>query len=628
MKLSEWKDIDERFGYDGFLGVRIVDGKTEFYVWAPTAESVKLLLYKSYKDVSPYLSISLEKGDSGVWKYVHRRPLKKTYYCYEYTYNGYSSIGVDPYACAVGINGEKGYICKLSELNPNGWDRSTYVKLQKYTDAVLYEAHVRNFSSDPSSGINSKYRGKFKAFTINSSRTPGGKRSCVAHLRELGITHVHLLPVFDYDRLDETNPRAAYNWGYDPKNYNAPEGSYCTDPFNPELRITELKELVMSLHEQGIGVVMDVVYNHTYLPESSNLGKSFPSYYYRYREDGKLSNGSGCGNEIASDHAMVRKYIVDSVLFWAKEYKIDGFRFDLMACLDVDTLNEITRRLKELNPNAILYGEGWSAEAVELPPELAGSKVNSAKMPEFAYFNDNFRDAIKGAVFSDSSTGYVSGNYLLQKVVCDGLLGITDWAVNPRQVINYCEAHDNLTLWDKLTLSVGDRNDRDRRKMARLCAALVLLAQGVPFIHAGQEFLRSKPLGDGKFDHNSYASPDSVNSIKWGELDKNYLESEYITGLISFRKAHHLLRMATRDEVMSHSEILPSAEGTIAIHLYDEEEELLIFVNPIPRAKLFALPNGEWRLCVSDCTVSENALAIFCEAVYVPPISVMVLKKF
>lgn len=620
-------DIDNEYSCQCELGVNYKKERTVFKVWSPLACSVILNLYKHGSCGVPCESIAMERNEKGVWSSEYLKNAAGLYYTYEYHYNDSTFAGVDPYAHAVSINGERGYICDISRLDPPGWNKSGYVPLKNYTDAVLYELHVRDFSKDSSSGIAPKYRGLFKAFTQKNAFTPQGSPTCMSHIRDLGVTHVHLLPVFDYGRLDETDPESSYNWGYDPTNYNVPEGSYSTDPFDPEARIRELKELVLSLHDQGIGVIMDVVYNHTYYLEESNLNKSFPGYYYRY-VDGKPSNGSGCGCEIASDHAMARKYIIDSLKFWAKEYKIDGFRFDLMACLDVNTLNLISCELKSINPNVILYGEGWSGGAVAISHDIAASKYNANKTPDFAYFNDGYRDAIKGETFLDTALGYVSGNLHMRSAVINGLLARERWLPSPNQVINYCEAHDNHTLWDKLMVSAGGYHSRDRRKMARLAMALVLLAQGVPFLQAGQEFLRSKPLPDGGFDHNSYSSPDCVNSVKWDMLDKNKAEADYIKGIIAYRKAHRLFRMTTNDEIANHSQILdPFVEGTITLKLFNEEEELLLLINPIPRARAFVLPDGEWELNISDSTVSNSPLAIYCEGVFVPPISVMVLRK-
>ncbi len=626
MQIFDYKYVDENFCFNGFLGVRLSKRQTDFYIWAPLAEEVSVNLFRFAADNTPFYVLPLIKGDKGVWSLEVPRSLKGLYYTYNYTYSGEVGTGVDPYAKAVSANGEKGYICNPSDSDPYGWQDFGYVNLEKYTDAVIYEAHVRDFSSDPSSGISPKLRGKYLAFTQENTNTPSGRPTCLSYIADLGVTHVHLLPIFDYDRLNELDPWSDYNWGYDPENYNAPEGSYSSDPRSPEARIRELKELILSLHKKGIGVVMDVVYNHTYSLDNSNLNKSFPSYYYRFA-DGRPSNGSGCGNEIASNHVMCSKYIIDSVLYWAREYKIDGFRFDLMACIDIDTLNELESRLKRLNPSALLYGEGWSGGSVALGAEMSASKQNSYKTPGYAYFNDGFRDAIKGSNFADVELGYISGNYHLRASVINGLLGRDMWACDPCQIINYCEAHDNLTLWDKLILSASGCHERDRKKMARLAGALVLLAQGVPFIHAGQEFLRSKAMGNGEYDHNSYRSPDSVNSLKWYMLDYNGSEAEYFKGLIAFRKAHPLLRMDAHDDVAAHSEVLPSSDGTIQLHLFDENEELLIFVNPIPRAKVFILPDGEWELLLSDTMASPKPMGIYCEGVFVPPISVMVLRK-
>ena len=612
--------------YNGELGVKISGGKTEFSVWAPEAEAVVLNLYLKNDSLWPYAEISLKKGEEGVWKHVEAGNLCGRFYTYSYTYSGKVLVGVDPYATASGENAEKGYICDLSLTNPDGWENADYVTLESYTDAVLYEAHVRDFSKDASSGIPEEMRGKFKAFTVEDSKNESSKPTCLAHLKRLGVTHVHLLPIFDYATVDELHPDSSYNWGYDPANYNIVEGSYSSDATKPEARIKELKELVMALHKNGIGVVMDVVYNHTYHTDTSSLNKSYPDYYYRF-QNGRLSNGSGCGNEVASDRAMVRKYIVDSVLYWAKEYKIDGFRFDLMAVLDTETLNEIAKKLKEINPSAILYGEGWSADTIALDYTLAGSKQNAEKLPDYAFFNDNYRDAIKGSTFNERECGYISGKHALSGEIAKGLLARWDWCKNPCQIINYCEAHDNHTLWDKLLISAGNFHDYDRKKMSRLAGALVLLAQGVPFIHAGQEFLRSKPLGDGKYDGNSYKSPDSVNSLKWNLLDDNADEVNYFRKLIAFRKKNKLLRLKSAEEIEKHSKVISSPEGTVAIVLYDENEEILIYVNAIPRAKVLPLPPGEWRLYVSDVHASVIPMATFCEGVFAPPISVTVLKK-
>lgn len=621
----DFDNIDKKYKYDGKLGVRLSESATEFSVWAPIAEDVELRLYRAQQD-EPCDVIPLVPGGDGVWRYVYPKRLDGLYYTYCFTYGGVTQECIDIYAKAAGVNGERGYIADFSRTDPSGWKYENYVRLDSPTDAVIYEASVRDFSADPSSGIPKSARGKFAAFAEPDSSLPSGEPTCVGHLKKLGITHLHLLPVFDFEGVDETNPAGSYNWGYNPSNYNIPEGSYSRDPSDPELRIREFKRLVQTLHREGIGVVMDVVYNHTYRTENSCFNVSFPKYYYRQTSAGSWSNGSGCGNELASERAMVRKYIVDSLVWWATEYKVDGFRFDLMAVLDVDTINEIAERLREINPSVLLYGEGWSGGLIALSQELSASKENVRKTPQYACFNDSYRDAIKGDTFRDADLGYISGNYHYRQTVINGLLGSIGWAGSPTQVVNYCESHDNHTLWDKLILSVGGCHDDDRKKMSRLAMALVLLAQGIPFLHAGQEFLRSKPLGHGLYDHNSYKSPDSVNSIKWDKLGENIRESEYCRGLIAFRKAHPLLRLQSYWDIEHAANVLSSPDGTIAILLYGGEQ-ILILVNPIPRAKMFMLPDGEWYLYVSDIKASNEPMATYCEGIAVPPISAMVLIK-
>ena len=620
-----FSEIDNKYRYTGELGVELSENSTSFTVWAPCAEDVSLRLFRNQED-EPCEVIPLKSGEEGVWRYVYPKRLDGMYYTFAYTYNGTVREGVDIYAKAAGVNGGRGYIADLKKTDPVGWKDEQYVKLESPADAVIYEVSVRDFSADESSQIALSARGKFAAFYDRYSRLPSGEATCLGHLKKLGITHVHLMPIYDFLGVDEADPQKEYNWGYNPANYNVPDGSFSRHPEDPERRISELKKLIQALHREGIGVVMDVVYNHTYLTDGSCFDISFPKYYYRTDEHGNYTNGSGCGNELASERTMVRKYIIDSVLWWAKEYKIDGFRFDLMAVLDITTMNEIAKRLKEINPSVLLYGEGWTGGHSALPFEHSASKYNASHTPDFAYFNDGFRDAIKGDTFMDTALGYISGNYHYRQTIINGLLGSAGWASSPLQTVNYCEAHDNLTLWDKLAVSAGGCSEEDRKKMSRLAMALVLLAQGVPFLHAGQDFLRSKPLPNGQFDHNSYSSPDSVNSIKWNMLHENRREAEYCRELIKFRKSHPILRMQSFDEINNAAEVLQSSDGTIALKLR-REEEMLMLINPVPRAKMFGLPDGEWYLHVSDVYCSDTPLATYCEGVIVPPISVMVLIK-
>ncbi len=616
--------IDKYYSYDGKLGVTLSESSTEFALWSPEAERVELLIYADQHAIEPDGVYPMLLGDRGVWRLTLAENMTGAYYTYRYTHGGIANEGVDIYAAASGCNGERGYICDLSSVDPEGWEDDRYTPLASYTDAVLYEAHIRDLSSDSSSGVSDKNRGRMGAF-CESAVNSHGQPTVLDHIADLGVTHIHLLPAFDYDEVNEANP-TAYNWGYNPKNYNIPEGSYSSDPFTPEVRIKEFKEMVKAIHDKGMGVVMDVVYNHTYAGDDSWFEIAYPHYYHRFRGN-YYSNGSGCGNEMASEHYMCRRYIIDSVCHWAREYHVDGFRFDLMALIDIDTMNELTQKLKEINPNVIIYGEGWIGGDSTLNPYDAAFNSNAERMPNIAFFNDGYRDSVKGNTFINESKGYVAGNIHCRSGIISGLKGQIWWSKSPTQTVNYCEAHDNLTMWDKLCVSTPWASEDDKKKMARLSLALVFLAQGIPFIQAGQEFLRSKPLGNGRYDHNSYKSPDSVNSLKWDSLYDHHMEAEYVRGLIQFRKANSLLRMTSYEEIEASSEVFPSGDGIISLSLHNESEDILILVNPIPRAKMFVLPDGEWQVYVSDIKAGITPLCTYCEGVFVPPISVMVLKK-
>lgn len=623
----DFTDIDKKYKYTGDdLGAELDENSTAFATWAPSAEKVELRIYNNQEDDACDV-IPMNIGLDGVWRYIYPKRLEGMYYTYAFTYDGVTRETLDIYARSAGLNGKRGYIADLRKTDPFGWENETYIKMDSPLDAIIYEVSVRDFSSDQSSQIAPSARGTYAAFYDRYSRLPSGMPTCLGHLTNLGITHVQLMPIFDFEGVNEENPQEDYNWGYNPMNYNFPDGSFSREPQKPERRINEFKKLVQALHRENIGVVMDVVYNHTSRAGDSNFDISFPQYYYRTDRFGNYSNGSGCGNELASEREMVRKYIVDSVLYWAKEYKIDGFRFDLMGVLDIETMNEISRRLREINPSALIYGEGWAGGNTMLSEENSALKHNAYKLPEIAFFNDGFRDAIKGDNFLDEGLGYISGNFHLRNNIIGGLLGHSGWASSPVQIINYCEAHDNLTLWDKLSLSVGGCSEEDRKKMSRLAMFLVLMAQGIPFLHGGQDFLRSKPLGQRKFDHNSYRSSDVINSLKWNMLDKNRRESEYCRGLIDFRKHHPALRLRTYEEINAASEIISSPDGTIALRLRTDPEDLLILVNPVPRAKVMILPDGEWYLHVSDIKCSEIPMATYCEGIIVPPISGMILVR-
>lgn len=612
-KLPDFQKTDLEYAYDGELGAIYSDERTEFRVWSPNADAAVVKLYQSADAPSP-CSIMKMKKNGGVWSASVPGDQHGAYYTYDITVGGTTRETIDIYARAAGANGIRGMVVDLSRTNPDGWERSQPVKLSDYTDAVIYELHVRDFSSDESGSF--KLRGKFLSFCEKAPVNDFCETIGLEYIRQLGITHIHLLPVFDFQTVDETDPEAGFNWGYDPLNYNIPEGSYSTDPNNGALRIKQFKELIKAAHRNGLGIIMDVVYNHTYFTENSPFTKTFPDYYYRHRADGSLSDGSACGNEFASERAMARKYICDSLCYWAEEYKLDGFRFDLMGLLDIETLNLCAEKLKKINPSIILYGEGWTGGASPLDECSRAMKRNAVKLPDFAMFSDDFRDGVKGSVFSDSDCGYVNGEpykektELIKSVMSAGIFRsdierprAEIWADKPQQTVNYVEAHDNLTLHDKLKVSMPSASDEEIAAADRFAAALVFLSQGIPFIQAGQEMLRSKPDGEGGYVHDSYKSPDSVNGIKWNDITVRRNIVEYYKGLIAIRKHFPQFRLRTAEEIRSRLRFEELDGGAFAEHI----DDLVLLVNPTGSTLNYPI-NGKAEIYSYDKKASDQSL--------------------
>ncbi len=623
------------------LGAIYTSDKTTFRIWSPTAENVLLNLYKEGTGDNLINKVSMSKRNDGLWSTEINENLSCVYYTYSITINGVTNEVVDIYAKAAGINGNRGMIVNLKETDPLHFRNTPRPEFDNITDAVIYEVHVRDFSIDESSGI--KIKGKFLGFTELETTNDNGDYTGLSHLKELGVTHVHLLPSFDYESVDESSDKPQFNWGYDPKNYNTPEGSYSTDGHNGAVRIKEMKELVKALHKNGIRVIMDVVYNHTYKSEDSIFNLTVPDYYYR-TENGKFTNGSACGNETASDHPMMRKFMLDSVKYWAEEYMIDGFRFDLMGLHDATTMNMINSELKEIDPSIFIYGEGWVGGYSPLPDEDKALKCNALKTPDIAYFSDDIRDTIKASVFKKKEPGFVNGQQNLEENLKLCIIGsintnlvdyskttIKPWATSPCQVINYCEAHDNLTLWDKLYYSAPGVTVEDRIRMDKLSAAIVFLSQGVPFIQAGQEFLRSKPNNDNgtSFAENSYNSPDSVNSIKWNRKTEHNDVYNYYKGLIEIRKAHSLFRMTSIEQIENHLSFINNCpQNTVAFMLKAENEEIAVIFNANKEKAVISIPAGEWNVILNDYTAGNNIIdSISLNRVEVQPISAMVLFR-
>ncbi len=603
-------DFIAQYTYDGNdLGAVIQGSDTTFKVWAPTASRVVLNLYTAGNDCEAFANIDMTRGEKGVWSHTQANCGHGTYYTYTVTTSVGTQTATDPYAKAAGVNGDRSMVVDLSLTNPLGWEDSKVVETDSYTDAVIWEVHVRDFSNKIAS---SQYKGKYLAFTERGLVNSEGVSVGVDYLVKLGVTHVHLLPVYDYATVDERNPDSQFNWGYDPKNYNVPEGSYSTDPYNGEVRIKEYKQMVQSLHEAGIGVVMDVVYNHTY-DANSAFNKIVPYYYYRYTPTGANSSASGCGNDTASERYMFGKFMVDSVSYWISEYKLDGFRFDLMGLHDLDTMAEVEKAVHAINPDALIYGEGWTmGSTIDGSPQA--NQTNISKIPatngasgSVAVFNDAIRDGLKGSVFNQTSQGYISGNYAgsagaVQFGIRGGMGAGTGWQVKNSAVINYMSAHDNHTLWDKLALSNPNHSAAERAAMNRLGAAILMISKGTPFMQAGEEMLRTK-----NGDENSYKSSDAINNIDWDALKPDsevYKMMEYYQGLIELRQAYGIFR-ATNTAVSFTN--LPG--GGMAV-TFDNHMggKALVLINPTEKTDSYTL-SGDWKLLATGTQAGAEVLA-------------------
>lgn len=541
------KELD-KFAYNGDdLGAIYTPESTTFKVWSPTASEVSLNLYKTgndSEDGAEKLASSAMNYDetNGVWSITVEGDLKNVYYTYSVKNGDTVNETVDIYTKAVGVNGDRGMVVDLDSTDPENWDSDKRVLPDSPTEAIVWEVHIRDFSNQSNSGISEEHRGKFLAFTEKgtvleeSDNIPTG----IDYLKKLGVTHVQINPLCDFGTIDEINSDIDdYNWGYDSKNYNVPEGSYSTNPYDGNVRINELKQMIQALHNAGIGVIMDVVYNHTYAREYSFFNRTVPYYYYRMDDDGKWLEYSACENDTASDHAMYSKYMVDSVYYWASEYHIDGFRFDLMGLHDIETMKNIRKKLNTIDEKIIMYGEAWNLGSID-DVELAIQK-NIPKIDGVAAFNDGIRDALKGDNFEAVEKGFVQGEGNPVEIKNGIVAATNEWAETPADTVTYTSCHDNMTFYDKLVASVYGTQDtslyrkRDEQLVAmnKLGAACVLTSQGMSFFLAGEEMARSK---DG--DHNSYISSPQLNQLDWNNLTKFGDLTAYYAGLIQLRKSY------------------------------------------------------------------------------------------
>lgn len=606
------------------LELTITDEVAQFRLWAPAATSAKLHLYDKGRGGAPYQTLQMHKSTGGTWTALVTPAPYGKFYTFQIEQNGRwydETPGI--WAKAVGVNGGRGAVIDFDETNPDGWDKDKGPTTKNINDAIIYEMHHRDFSIHPNSGIVNK--GKFIVLTEEGTTTPLGDKTGIDHLKELGITHVHILPSYDFNSVDESQlPLNQYNWGYDPQNYNAPEGSYSTNPAEPAVRIREMKQMIKSLHDAGIGVVMDVVYNHTAQNDDSNFSLTTPGYFYRHNSDGGYSNASGCGNETASERPMMSDYIVNSVKYWANEYHIDGFRFDLMGIHDIETMKRVASELKKINPNIFVYGEGWTAGNSPLPANQRALKENVAKMDGIAVFSDDLRDAVKGHYSDESDRGFATGKPGLEETVKIGIVASTahsqvdyskgnnskfPYASAPTQIINYVSCHDDLTLTDKLAKSMPEASETERLRAAKLAQTIVFTSQGTPFMFAGEEIFRDK-----KGVHNSYNAPDTINAIDWNLKHNNADQFNYYRELIALRKAHPAFRMTNAQDVAKNLKFDKTATPNLISYSLinnangDIWKEIKLVFNGSDIDQYISLPKGTWRVIAYDGQIDHDGL--------------------
>ena len=617
---------------------------TQFTLWAPTADEVRLMLYEDGEGGHAYETVSMERAEEGTWKTKVEKDLKGKFYTFNVKIDGKwqgDTPGIN--AKAVGVNGKRAAIIDLRETDPEGWAEDKRPPLASPADIIIYEVHHRDFSVHPSSGI--EHKGKFLAMTETGTKNPGGMATGIDHLKELGVTHVHILPSYDYASVDETRlDENKYNWGYDPLNYNVPEGSYSTDPYRPEVRIREFKQMVQALHKAGIRVVLDVVYNHTFNTAESNFERTVPGYFYRQKPDGTLADGSACGNETASNRPMMRKYMIESVLYWINEYHIDGFRFDLMGIHDIETMNEIRKAASAVDPTIFIYGEGWAASAPQMPEDSLAMKANTYKMPGIAAFSDEMRDALRGPFNNNEQGAFLAGLPGGEESIKFGIAGAVKhpqinndsvnyskapWAGQPTQMISYVSCHDDMCLVDRLKASVPGITPEELVRLDKLAQTAVFTSQGVPFIYAGEEVLRDK-----KGVHNSYQSPDSINAIDWDRKTLNADAFAYYKGLIQLRRNHPAFRLGDAELVRKHLEFLP-VEGTnlVAYRLKDHAggdtwKDIIVVLNARREVASLSVPEGKYTVVCQNGLVNEKGLAtIYGPSLKVAPQSAMIIYQ-
>lgn len=582
---------------------------------SPDVKKVNVVITDNDSDTAGQLVKSMKRVGAGKWKLTVKNDLKGKYYVFSVYNQEQPDITPGLFAKAVSVNGKRGAIVDLKDTDPEGWADDVRPALKNPCDLVIYEMHHRDFSMDLSSGI--KNKGKFLALT---------EPAAIDHLRRLGVNAIHILPSFDFASIDESKPDVAqYNWGYDPLNYNVPEGSYSTNAADPKVRIREFKQMVQALHKAGIRVILDVVYNHTFDINGSNFQKTYPDYYFRKTAEGKYSDGSGCGNETASDKQLMRDFMKESVEYWVKEYHIDGFRFDLMGIHDIETMNEIHDVVSKIDPSIYIYGEGWSAGSCAYPQEKLAMKANARELNGIGAFSDEMRDALRGPFSDDTKGGFLAGVPGQEESIKFGIAGAishpqidmtkvnyskTAWTNEPSQMVAYVSCHDDMCLTDRLRASIPYIGDDELIRLDLLAQTAVFTSQGVPFILAGEEMLRDK-----KGVHNSFRSPDSINRLDWNNLKRYPQVFDYYSGLISLRKQHPAFRMGSADEVRKHLVFLDAPAGVVAYQLKDNAggdswKNIIVILNSQKTPQTVNVPEGSYTMVVANGKVNAGGIGL------------------
>ena len=582
---------------------------------SPDVKKVDVVISDNDSDTAQQLVKSMKRVGAGKWKLTVKNDLKGKYYAFSVYNQAQPDHTPGVFAKAVGVNGKRGVIVDLKDTDPDGWADDVRPELKNPCDLIIYEMHHRDFSMDMSSGI--KNKGKFLALT---------EPAAISHLRRLGVNAVHILPSFDFASIDESKPDVAqYNWGYDPLNYNVPEGSYSTNAADPKARIREFKQMVQALHKAGIRVILDVVYNHTFDINGSNFQKTYPDYFFRKNAEGKYSDGSGCGNETASDKELMREFMKESVAYWVNEYHIDGFRFDLMGVHDIETMNEIHDVVAQIDPTIYIYGEGWSAGSCAYPQDKLATKANTCELNGIGAFGDDMRDALRGPFSDDTKGGFLAGVPGQEESIKFGIAGAIShpqidmtkvnyskvpWTNEPSQMVAYVSCHDDMCLTDRLRSSIPYIGDDELIRLDLLAQTAVLTSQGVPFILSGEEMLRDK-----KGVHNSYRSPDSINRLDWNNLKRYPQVFDYYAGLISLRKQHPAFRMGSADEVRKNLCFLEAPEGVVAYQLKnnaggDSWKNIIVVLNSQKTPQTVDVPENTYTMVVANGKVDTNGIGL------------------